>query len=110
MRIIISAILATLITSSVAANDGYNMLSAMPESKRAAIFSNLIQSSANASCRPTKVSFQGFDHDNAAYWTTSCDNRKAFLIQVANDKTATSRVTDCAVLKLVNVDCFKKLK
>jgi hypothetical protein len=66
-------------------------------------------------CDSVKLSFfQGLGVDDtlsprAAYWNVACCNGRSFVIMVRNDAVGSSKILDCAILKLVSgVECFKK--
>jgi len=54
--------------------------------------------------------FQGFDEDESrnATWNVACRNGRSFSITVYNDSAGSTKILDCAILKLVGVECFKK--
>jgi hypothetical protein len=77
-----------------------NLMSLAPNER------NAMLSTIEAGCAVTDAFFQGFDAERKAYWNVHCHNGKAIAIAIGKD--GSTRVTDCAVLKMVNVDCFKK--
>lgn len=93
-------------SQSAIANQANAMLKQMTESDRAAAFQRVVQSSGDSCASVTKTFYQGVDKSGHAYWNIACGKR-AYSIQVQNNSTGSTRVTDCAVLKSVGAACFK---
>lgn len=104
-------LLALLVISpfAVHANEGHALLAAMEPAARMEALGKLLTRSGYP-CAVSRVFFQGFDSDNAAYWNASCKDGNAFSVQIADDADGNTRIMDCAVLKAIGVRCFSKFE
>ena len=96
----IGVLLLGAIASTTLANDGHDRLMTMSASERTKALGGVLNASGEA-CTPTMSFFQGFDKDKAAYWNVACSNGKAFNVQIADDKTGSTRILDCSILKMI---------
>lgn len=89
-------------------NEAHQRLQKANEKERAAIFTKLLTSSGEDCPKVTRTFFQGAAVNGDAFWNVACSNGKAFSIQVNGDSEGSTKIMDCAMLKLVNAgECFK---
>jgi hypothetical protein len=92
-------------------NDAHNILMGMSDANRKTAFAGLLNASNESCGQVTQTFFHVIDGTGAAQWAVRCSNKRAYLISVANDKGGSTRILDCATLKLMTkMDCFAEWK
>ncbi len=110
MKKLIFAVLVLRTITMAQANTIHTQLASLSEGKRAAIFSKMI-SGEGEKCPIVNTSFfQGADSMGNAFWSVACSNGQGWQIMIANTPTGSPRMVNCAVLKMLNSNCFKKFK
>jgi hypothetical protein len=61
-------------------------------------------------CTVNRIMYQGMSKDLTAFWSVGCTNGRSYQIGISADQKGSARCADCAVLKLVGVNCFEKFK
>jgi hypothetical protein len=93
--------------TSRSGNPAHDALMAQSAAARAIMLAATVRSSGD-SCTGTRAFFQGLSSTREAIWNVACSNGKAYGITVQPDPTGSTKVLDCAVLKALGSDCFKK--
>lgn len=83
------------------AND--KMLALLP-SEQASALGDVVK----AGCVGNRAFYMGMSRkDHSAYWSVGCTNGKSYEVEIHADQAGSTRVLDCAILKLVaKVSCF----
>jgi len=93
------------------ANPAHEQLLSMSEQDRRTFFAGFLVKSGEQCASVNKTFYQGSDKRGNAFWNARCIGGAAFLIQVNNDATGSTRILSCKVLKAVNGGtCFTKFK
>lgn len=93
------------------ANPAHEQLSSMSEQQRQSVLAKFLVKSGERCSSVTKTFYQGSDKKGNAFWNAACAGGDAFVIQVNNDATGSTRILSCEVLKAVNGGtCFTKFK
>ncbi|MFQ5965807.1 MAG: hypothetical protein ACE5KZ_16160 [Candidatus Scalinduaceae bacterium] len=108
MKIFAYFILLVLLTNISYANEAHDRLVEMTTSERNKTFGKLLRDSGESCNSVTRSFFQGFDKDNAAYWSVACSNDRSFSVQFKDDSEGSTRIVDCELLKMLGVNCFEK--
>ena len=56
---------------------------------------------------PTGSIYKGKVDDGSAYYALTCRNGNNWMVTLVDDAEGSSRVTSCATMKMVGVDCFE---
>ena len=65
---------------------------------------------AGEGCHGRRAFYMGISPtDHSAYWSVRCSNGRSYEVQIAADSTGSTRILDCAVVKALNMNCFKKI-
>ena len=105
----ITVLSGSLVLASVAmANPAHNQIANLSEAERLKLFAKALNSSGDSCPSAIRTFYQGGDKNGTAFWNIKCSNGKAYLIQVSNNATGSTKVLDCEVLKRMNAGtCFK---
>lgn len=97
-----------VVLSSAQANEADRLLQQKDPVTQSQTLGAIVRS-AGDSCPGTRGAMRGGQAKNGdAIWYVRCDNDKAYAVQVKNDAMGSTRVTNCAAMKSLNVPCFKK--
>ena len=102
-------LVCALAAASANANEVSELLEQQGANERAEILASVLHQSGKGCGQVTRTFLQGSDSDDAAYWNVSCSNGEAFSIQIPADPSAKSRTMECSMMKMLGIDCFKKL-
>lgn len=105
--VMLAGVCATEVTE-VMAGAASDTINALPEQRRADLFRQLLVSGGETCGAVTNVFFKGNNSsDNgAAYYAIRCDPGGDWMVTVQNGGNMATRVTSCAVIKLVGVECW----
>jgi len=108
MKVFLMAIvLATFGAAAYAENDS-RVLESISVSERAMALAAIVHRIGRDCGEVTQAFLQGYDKEDAAYWSVSCSNGQSYNIQVQSDPNAVSRAIECGVMKSMGTECFKK--
>ena len=108
--VVMSSVAAVILVSTAYANPAHDRISKLSETERRAVFSGFMEKSSEI-CNVKKTFFQGQSGGGDAFWNIKCSNGKAWVIQINNDATGSTRILECSVLEAMNAGkCFKKFK
>ena len=105
-HVILCAVLVLVGAKIVFANDGHDIISKYSEGERNAFFTMFMRKNNEKCDVVVRNFFQGFSDDKTAFWSVKCKNKLAYSIGIDNDKAGSSKIMDCAILKLAKLDCF----
>jgi hypothetical protein len=89
-------------------NSTHARLERIPEKDRAEAMTRLL---ASEGCDLVVRDFyQGTRHeDGIAFWSFACQNGRSFMVSVKADMNGSTKIADCAVMKVLGISCFQKL-
>lgn len=99
------------LSGSANANEAHDRLAAMSEEQRRTMFAAFLVKSGERCPAVSRTFLQGLDRKGNAFWNAACSGGDAWVVQVNNDATGSTRILSCKVLKAVNGGtCFTKFK
>ena len=108
LSLAIIAAIALILVIPTASAQHYRTLEAQPDAKKAQVLRSLVNSVGYPCDHVTTIMFKGATEEKAGYWAVACADGGNWLVSVANDSGGSSRITSCAILKRVGVECWEK--
>lgn len=107
--LLLAGLLAGFWAEDVSANPAHDRLQRMSSGERNTFFTKYLQGSGESCDAVTRSFFQGATKSGDVMWNVACRNGKTLSILIHNDAEGSSKIIDCATLKLLNAgECFKK--
>jgi hypothetical protein len=98
------------VLSSVAANPAHDQIYRLSESQRQGLFSKVLKTEDAACSVISDTFYRGLDAQGAAYWAVHCSKGKAYQVQISPNASGSTKIMDCAVLKMMGSECFRKFQ
>lgn len=90
------------------ANPAQGRLAAMSEVDRSATLAIFVESSGQSCRTVARTFFQGEDDQGNAFWNVECVGGRAYVVQIKNDPSGSTRVLTCGRFQAVSgAACFK---
>ena len=91
------------------ANPAHDKINSLSEADRGAIFTRLLSGGGERCPSASRTVYQGSDNKGNAYWNVQCTGALAYMIQISNNATGSTKVLECGLMKKANFGtCFKK--
>ena len=108
MKVILMAIVVAMFGTAAYAGNGSKVLESVKESERAEALAVIVHRTGIECGEVTQSFLQGYDKEDAAYWSITCSNGQSYGVQVQSDPNAISRVLKCSIMKSMGVECYKQ--
>ena len=105
-RALLAVGLAVVAGSAPAAQYEAILLQSHAEQER--IFRGGINSAGYPCPKVTAKMFLGRGRRDAGYWAVACSDGGNWMVSILDDTGGTMVTTSCLILKIMNVDCWKK--
>ena len=105
-RALLAVGLAVAAGSALAAQYEAMLLQSHAEQER--IFRAGINSAGYPCPKVTAVMFMGHDRQAAGNWAVACSDGGNWMVSILDDTGGTMVTTPCSILKIANIDCWKK--
>jgi hypothetical protein len=110
MKITVFAVGLTLFSAQASSNAAHDQIAALSEPQRAALFSKLLAKEDAACANVSRTFYRGFDKSGNAYWSAQCRSNKAYQVQISPNASGSTSLLDCAVAKIMGINCFAKFQ
>lgn len=104
---LVAGVLLAMAASTATAAQ-YETLLSQSQTEQERILRAVINSADYPCPKVTATLFKGSDRNNAGYWAVACSDGSNWMVAVENDSVGTTSVTPCALLKMLNVECWEK--
>jgi hypothetical protein len=91
-------------------NVAHDAIVALSEDRRRQMFSTNFRASGDSCGTVTRTFYQGMEKSQkTAFWNVACSNGQSYSIAVYADRTGSTKILSCAVMKAVTkTECFVK--
>jgi hypothetical protein len=104
-----SLLIVTIVSASEAVTNPTNQrLMSLPEAKRNEVWTLMFRGSNERCGTVTKSFYQGsYEETGSAFWNIRCSNGPDYQVMIENDAEGSTKILECAIVKLLHGECFK---